>query len=602
MPKMPNFLRSLIRVLSSPRSHDTPDLRINSFSDLTPSMLEDRKIRYLIIDLDQTVVIQGTSAIPRDYLAQIEKLKLHLGNNCIVFLTNEPDLERENAIRKLTGITVISGDFRKPNAEAYEAALKVLETPASGAVAMVGDRVWTDILGANRLGLSTIQVYPLAPLKDNLGSSIARLGESASQQFGFSSVISVFLTFLTLAGWSMVEFFEHLNSLVIGVLTKSPQGDLSSAFKYSHYAFMLMSAGLYFAIIFRNAKYSSAEFKNEIIYYFNTYPLFLRLLLSSTLMFLVTLGLQTVPAGLERVAFFYSFTVHLGLLLSLSRLYRTDGGRIFRIVTDLAITTIILFNVDVSLARYFLLLYMVPIGTIARYYGSAATVVGASLCGLISTLRLGASDPHAIVSTLIFVIIALVIKFEYKELVFPVDALIQQFWNFEGTGGRIFDFLSMCCRILNCQGAFYVDSLEGGWCFIRSPEERRARIRRSSNEEIFNYFQQNPDLVFDFENVNESVEEQLRIKQASLVQELPGVLRPLLASGIFSAIAASLPGKDTRVLLVVNSLTRNGVSEGRFQIRQVRLVKLLSIVLGLLVSGKKSEGSWDMFCQERDLA
>src|SRR5690349_1782319 len=115
-----------IKKLISKHVSDTPDLSILSLMDLDPSILRSNEITKLILDLDQTITVQGTATIPADYLRQLEILKAELGEGSICFLTNESNSQRKADVERSTGINVIVAVHRKPDKRPYLEALKYL--------------------------------------------------------------------------------------------------------------------------------------------------------------------------------------------------------------------------------------------------------------------------------------------------------------------------------------------------------------------------------------------------------------------------------------------------------------------------------------------
>ncbi|MBI5102756.1 MAG: HAD-IA family hydrolase, partial [Nitrospirae bacterium] len=84
------------------------------------------------------------------------------------FAKTKTKLERITAIEELTKIKVVMSERRKPDKAAFELALRYLDAIPSETL-MIGDRLFTDILGANHTGLVSVYVRePLDPTKDPL--------------------------------------------------------------------------------------------------------------------------------------------------------------------------------------------------------------------------------------------------------------------------------------------------------------------------------------------------------------------------------------------------------------------------------------------------
>ena len=123
--------------------------------DIDLSALRARGIRGVILDLDNTIVPWGAREVsPRlpVWIAAVQDAGMRL---CIV--SNNMG-SRVMSIAKQLGLPIVVGAL-KPRRRALRRALIVMGT-APEATALVGDQLFTDILGGNRLGLHTILVRP----------------------------------------------------------------------------------------------------------------------------------------------------------------------------------------------------------------------------------------------------------------------------------------------------------------------------------------------------------------------------------------------------------------------------------------------------------
>ncbi|MGQ9511897.1 YqeG family HAD IIIA-type phosphatase [Thermodesulfitimonas sp.] len=133
-----------------------PNLYVDSVFEITPELLRSRGIRALILDLDNTLVARGQEwAEPRllEWLAAMRREGFKL---CIV---SNNSRQKGGALARRLGVP---GVFRavKPRGKPFRKALALLGTSPEE-TAMVGDQLFTDILGGNRMGLYTILVSPL---------------------------------------------------------------------------------------------------------------------------------------------------------------------------------------------------------------------------------------------------------------------------------------------------------------------------------------------------------------------------------------------------------------------------------------------------------
>ena len=134
-----------------------PDLLLAGYGDLTPQMLAERGIRLLLCDLDYTLAPRYVSR-PDDRLrAWLASMK-HTGVRVMILSNNRSPARVERFCRDL-GIDYV-GHAGKPSPRGYRQAMeKAGVTPAQ--TAMLGDKLLTDVLGANRSGVWAVMVEPM---------------------------------------------------------------------------------------------------------------------------------------------------------------------------------------------------------------------------------------------------------------------------------------------------------------------------------------------------------------------------------------------------------------------------------------------------------
>jgi len=132
-----------------------PASLVQTIYDIDPRALASRGIRGVILDLDNTIVPWGNwQAAPElsVWIATARGAELRL---CIVSNNAGP---RVRHLAESLGLPAVTGAL-KPGPAALRRALAMMgTTPAT--TALVGDQLFTDILGGNRLGLHTILVRP----------------------------------------------------------------------------------------------------------------------------------------------------------------------------------------------------------------------------------------------------------------------------------------------------------------------------------------------------------------------------------------------------------------------------------------------------------
>ena len=146
-----------------------PKVYVNSVYNIDLMKLKKVKnIKGIIVDLDNTLVAWGEKEVnPKiiDWVKEVKKLGLKI---CIVSNTNS---KRVAEFAKIFNIPYHSKYF-KPFSIAFNNGLKILDTKKSQTV-VIGDQIFTDVLGGNRLKLLTILVTPIVK-KDSIGTFFQR--------------------------------------------------------------------------------------------------------------------------------------------------------------------------------------------------------------------------------------------------------------------------------------------------------------------------------------------------------------------------------------------------------------------------------------------
>ncbi len=127
---------------------------------------EEKNIKGIIIDLDNTMVPWGKKELSEDIISWIQKVKKNFIKICIVSNSHSGHIRE---IGEKLGIPFYSSRY-KPAARPFKEALKIMKTN-NLETAVIGDQIFTDILGGNRLNLFTILVKPLQG-KDSIGTRI----------------------------------------------------------------------------------------------------------------------------------------------------------------------------------------------------------------------------------------------------------------------------------------------------------------------------------------------------------------------------------------------------------------------------------------------
>lgn len=146
-----------------------PKVYVNSVYNIDLEKLKKiKKIKGIIVDLDNTLVAWGEKEVSQkviDWVKEAKKLGLKI---CIVSNTNS---KRVAEFAKIFNIPYHSKYF-KPFSIAFNNGLKILDTKKSETV-VIGDQIFTDMWGGNKLKLLTILVVPIVK-KDSIGTFLHR--------------------------------------------------------------------------------------------------------------------------------------------------------------------------------------------------------------------------------------------------------------------------------------------------------------------------------------------------------------------------------------------------------------------------------------------
>jgi uncharacterized protein len=178
-----NVLLSLLMVAGLSISLLQPDLVLQGcVLKLSPELIRSYGLRGMVLDVDDTLVPPWTRDVSPTVLEWLSEIKadvdLWLVSNNI----------RESRIQRLAttmNLPYIAG-AGKPSRRKLRQALTAMDLPFNK-VAMVGDRLFTDVLAGNRLGMFTILVDPIVEPTEIARSSLLRSTEIwISQRLGAS--------------------------------------------------------------------------------------------------------------------------------------------------------------------------------------------------------------------------------------------------------------------------------------------------------------------------------------------------------------------------------------------------------------------------------
>lgn len=148
-----------------------PDQRLLSIHDLDITTLKEMGKRGIIFDLDNTLGEQGTEKVNEKIKKLLKKL---LQNDFkIGILSNDKGFGRERLKDEFSGLPVVF-NAKKPRRGGYRKIIARMKIKPEETV-MIGDQIFTDIYGANRLGIYSILVPPVNSTTDPYFTKIKRL-------------------------------------------------------------------------------------------------------------------------------------------------------------------------------------------------------------------------------------------------------------------------------------------------------------------------------------------------------------------------------------------------------------------------------------------
>ncbi|HUW64599.1 MAG TPA: YqeG family HAD IIIA-type phosphatase [Spirochaetia bacterium] len=143
-----------------------PDLVLPSVSHLDGAMLLERGIKGLLFDLDNTIIRRDAAILDQPAEQRLQEL---LAGGFRLAIVSNNGRTRVSGLARQLGVPYVSRAV-KPFGPSFKRAMQQTGTSRSE-TAVVGDQVFTDVLGGNLLGLYTILVRPL-PGKEFFGTRL----------------------------------------------------------------------------------------------------------------------------------------------------------------------------------------------------------------------------------------------------------------------------------------------------------------------------------------------------------------------------------------------------------------------------------------------
>ena len=133
-------------------------LRECTLAELPLQELLSQPIRALVLDVDRTLLPRRQAELPDSALRWLQQARQQVP---IHLFSNNPSRKRIGTVAARLDLpyTISAG---KPRRSALLRVLAELKLPHQE-VALIGDRLFTDVIAGNRLGLFTVLVKPIDP-------------------------------------------------------------------------------------------------------------------------------------------------------------------------------------------------------------------------------------------------------------------------------------------------------------------------------------------------------------------------------------------------------------------------------------------------------
>jgi uncharacterized protein len=134
-----------------------PDLNLQgSILSLTPDIIKHHQLKGLVLDVDETLVPTKTTSASPELRAWVKSIS---NTTKLWLVSNNLSDVRIGGIARSLDLPYILGAV-KPSVRKLRQAVTAMDLPVNQ-IAMVGDRLFTDVIAGNRLGMFTILVDPM---------------------------------------------------------------------------------------------------------------------------------------------------------------------------------------------------------------------------------------------------------------------------------------------------------------------------------------------------------------------------------------------------------------------------------------------------------
>ena len=139
----------------------TPNMQVRKITDITIEMLRENNIKGMILDVDNTLI--DLDRVPLEGIKEwIDNMKNEGIKFCIA--SNSLKKDKIEKVAKMLDIPYVHFSA-KPTKIGLKKAKQILGIENSKNIAEVGDQLFTDVLGTNRMKMFSILTEPLCEEK-----------------------------------------------------------------------------------------------------------------------------------------------------------------------------------------------------------------------------------------------------------------------------------------------------------------------------------------------------------------------------------------------------------------------------------------------------
>ena len=139
----------------------TPNMQVRKITDISIEMLKENNIKGMILDVDNTLI--DLNRVPLEGIKEwIDNMKNEGIKFCIA--SNSLKKDKIEKVAKMLDIPYVHFSA-KPTKIGLKKAKQILGIENSKNIAEVGDQLFTDVLGTNRMKMFSILTEPLCEEK-----------------------------------------------------------------------------------------------------------------------------------------------------------------------------------------------------------------------------------------------------------------------------------------------------------------------------------------------------------------------------------------------------------------------------------------------------